>query len=337
MYKISIILPIFNVEKFLERALKSIINQTMDLKDIEVIMVDDVSTDGSRKIMKEYSNKYSNFISIFHEKNSGGCGFPRNTGLEVASGEYVMFLDPDDEFLPENCEMLYNAIKKYDADVAFGRYKRCFYSLNKYELSPSPFDVFFKNNESNNIIYAEHIKDNFDLLRLPASVWTKIYKKEFLVDNNFKFQQQAAEDVIFVLETFKKARGIVFLNNHIGYVYYTYDAEDSLSMTNNVSFNMLSDLCDSYCKSLFITKDFPKEVRSFQIYPHLMHWFALFGRSDLTNDEKRYLIGKFKKLNSVTNFNFKTRMLFLYIITYIKIIFPIKRFLIKLLNKFKTS
>ena len=62
MYKISIILPIFNIENFLERALKSIINQTMDLKDIEVIMVDDVSTDDSRKIMEEYSSKYSNFI-----------------------------------------------------------------------------------------------------------------------------------------------------------------------------------------------------------------------------------------------------------------------------------
>ena len=310
MYKISIILPIFNIENFLERALKSIINQTMDLKDIEVIMVDDVSTDDSRKIMKEYSSIYSNFISLFHEKNSGGCGFPRNTGLEVASGEYVMFLDPDDEFLPENCERLYEAIKKYDADIAFGRYKRCFYSLNKNEISPSPFDDSLENIGPSNIIYAKNIQDNFDLLRLPPSVWTKIYKKEFLVDNNFKFQQQAAEDVVFVLETFKKAHGIVFLNCHIGYVYYTYNVEDSTSMTNNVSFKLLSDLCDSYSKALLLTKDFPKEVRSFHIYPNLMHWFALFGKSDLTNDEKKYLVEKFKKLNSLSNHNFKTRILF---------------------------
>lgn len=125
MYKISIILPIFNVEKLLERALESIINQTMDLKDIEVIMVDDCSTDGSKEIMVKYSNKYSNFISLCHEKNSGGCGFPRNTGLKVATGEYIIFFDADDELLPDNCEKLYNAIKEYDADIAFGDMNGC--------------------------------------------------------------------------------------------------------------------------------------------------------------------------------------------------------------------
>ena len=89
MYKISIIMPIFNVEKYLKRALNSIINQTMDFRDIEVIMVDDCSTDNSRKIIEEYSNKYSNFIGIYHEKNSGCAGVPRNTGLKRASAEYM--------------------------------------------------------------------------------------------------------------------------------------------------------------------------------------------------------------------------------------------------------
>lgn len=140
MYKISIIIPIFNVEKYLKRALNSIINQTMDFKDIEVIMVDDCSTDNSRKIIEEYSNKYSNFIGIYHEKNSGCAAIPRNTGLKVASGEYIMFLDPDDEYSLDCCEKLYNTIREYDADVAFGRFVYVYDNKKTVEKSYSPYD-----------------------------------------------------------------------------------------------------------------------------------------------------------------------------------------------------
>ena len=205
MYKISIIMPIFNVEKYLKRALNSIINQTMDFRDIEVIMVDDCSNDNSRKIIEEYSNKYSNFVGIFHEKNSGCAGIPRNTGLKVASSEYIMFLDPDDEFFLNACETLYNSIKKYDADVIFGRYIKRYENKSFVEKSYSPYEdnlineysslKFNVNSESKivklvkcifcgkqyafsknrcEIIHVDNINNEPILLTVATSVWTKI-------------------------------------------------------------------------------------------------------------------------------------------------------------------
>lgn len=353
MYKISIILPVFNVEKLLERALNSIINQTMDLNDIEVIMVDDCSTDGSRKIMEKYSKIYPNFISLYHEKNSGGCGFPRNTGLEVASGEYVMFLDADDEYLPDNCEKLYNIIKKYDADIAFGRYERIYPHLNKVEISYSPFyinmeDYFSQNkfanvNSSKNnsfkhklddyfnsidnydydnpmeIIYTKKIEDNFQLLKIPPSVWTKLYKRKFLMENNFHFQRHAAEDLVFVLDTFLKADGIIFLNNYAGHVYYKYEAEENESMTNNVSFKLLDEICDSSIKCGMSTISFPNVVRTYYVNPQLTNLFVLWKNSNLDKDETVKLIKKLRKIKEVYKGCFKTNLLIILIINFIKI------------------
>lgn len=337
MYKISVILPIFNVENLLERALDSIINQTMDLNDIEVIMVDDCSSDGSKKIMEKYSSKYPNFISLFHENNSGGCGFPRNTGLEVASGECVIFFDADDELLPENCEKLYNAIKKYDADVAFGRYERVYPHLDKVEISESPFSIdlskyypkdkfqnidFSKSNQadkSNEIIYAKNLQKNYDLLKLAPSVWTKIFKREFLIKNDFQFQRYAAEDLVFVLNTFLKANGIVFLNNYAGYVYYKYDSADNESMTNNVSFKLLDEICQSYIICGKLVMNFPNEVRDFYVAPQIWNWFSLWKNSNLNSDETNQLLKKLRKLKELyNNVGLKNKLRFLYIINYIK-------------------
>lgn len=351
MYKISIILPIFNVENLLERSLNSIINQTMDLTDIEIIMVDDCSTDNSQKIMKKYSEKYPNFISLFHEKNSGGCGIPRNTGMKIASGKYIMFLDPDDEYLPENCEKLYNAITKYDGDIAFGRYERSYPHLNKFEISDSPYplelDKYFSkekfdniipikkglkqrvinyfNSENNefkeamNEIYAKNLQGNFELITIAPSVWTKIYKKEFLWENNFQFQRYAAEDVVFVLQTFNKANGIIFLNDFAGYKYYKYASEDNESMTNVVSFKLLDEICSSYITCATLTKTFPNNVRSLYVNSQITHWFLLWRNSNLNKFETKILIKKLNKLKKEYKVGLKTKLLFTLIINYIKL------------------
>ena len=121
-YKISIILPIFNVEDYIKDALKSIVNQTIGLEHLEVIMVDDCSTDKSGEIMDEYANKYENFTAIHLPENSGAAGKPRNVGMEKATGDYLMFLDPDDYYTDNACEILYNKIVEEDVDIVFGKY-----------------------------------------------------------------------------------------------------------------------------------------------------------------------------------------------------------------------
>lgn len=114
MAKISILIPVYNVEKYLEKCLQSVINQTE--KDIEIICVDDVSTDGSLEILKRYQSVDARIKVICHTENQGICK-TRKDAVLVAEGEYIMFLDSDDYLSIETCETLYNAIKKSDVDV----------------------------------------------------------------------------------------------------------------------------------------------------------------------------------------------------------------------------
>ena len=115
MSKVSVIIPVYNVEKYLPECLDSVIKQT--LKDMEIICVDDGSTDSSGKIIDEYAAK-DNRIVVIHKQN-GGYGQSCNKGLDIAKGEYVAILEPDD-FVDEHMyEDLYNAAKQYDGDPQF--------------------------------------------------------------------------------------------------------------------------------------------------------------------------------------------------------------------------
>ena len=97
-YKISIIIPIFNVEFYIERCLFSIFNQTIGFENLEVILVDDVSNDRTHYIIEKYASRYDNIKYKILDENSGAAGKPRNVGIELASADYIMFIDPDDFF-----------------------------------------------------------------------------------------------------------------------------------------------------------------------------------------------------------------------------------------------
>ena len=112
--KISVIIPIYNVEKYLHQCLNSVINQT--LKDIEIVCVEDCSTDDSAKILKEYARKDSRIVPIFHEKNRG-CVVTRRDGVRKSTGEYILFLDSDDFLAGNACEKLYKKIKEKKVDI----------------------------------------------------------------------------------------------------------------------------------------------------------------------------------------------------------------------------
>ena len=114
MPKVSIISPMYNVEKYLKKCLESYVNQT--LIDIEIILVDDGSPDNSGKIADEYAKRDSR-IRVIHKKNAG-VSAARNDGLSIAKGEYVIFCDSDDWMNENACEILYSAAKKNNADIS---------------------------------------------------------------------------------------------------------------------------------------------------------------------------------------------------------------------------
>lgn len=185
-YKISIIMPVFNDEDFIRDALDSIFNQT--LKELEVICVNDGSTDNSLEILKEYEKKYLDKIKIFNQKNQGS-GIARNNAMLNASGEYIAFLDSDDIFIDDDAlERMYDAAIKYDANMVTGNLKVI--NLNG-EL------VINKNLPR----FSEDKLITPDEYGIPYSFYKNIFKRKFLIENNFKFPDLLrGQDPVFFAE-----------------------------------------------------------------------------------------------------------------------------------------
>ena len=166
--KISVIIPVYNVEDYLEDTLNSLLNQTI-IDDIEILMIDDGSSDDSRYIIERYALDYDNFHA-FHKEN-GGQGVARNYGLRYANGEYIHFLDSDDIIAPDGYEKLYNVVSQGDYDFIVGNVLR----FNRYNCRE---DKLFINSFNG-------LKENTKLTSInnhPPLVWdtitcNKLYKK----------------------------------------------------------------------------------------------------------------------------------------------------------------
>lgn len=234
MYKITITIPVYNAEKYLANLLESIIHQTMDFREIEVIMVDDLSTDSSRDIMDDYANRYENFISVKLPKNNKIAGKARNEGVKRAQGKYLMFADADD-FLKENaCEVMYQAIEQREADFINANYinadqdgtvwEKPIFDIEKYpnfQLSITDYDKSF--------------------FILNSSVCNKIFRKSFVQENDIKFLEGVpGEDAYFTTSCFMKTKRAFYIND----VVYCYRQRNKSNKTKSVSFYCSKDYFD---------------------------------------------------------------------------------------------
>ena len=208
--KVSIIIPVHNTpENLLRDCLNSAKNQT--LKDIEIICVDDGSTDGSGKILDEYANSDPRFVAI-HQSNGGSC-VARDKGMDLAKGEYIQFLDSDDTINPTASEKCYNAAKEYDADVV--RFPTRHVNTDKIKII-DPNSIFYTGDISN--IY--------------TVVWGGIYRTKFLNNNKLRFNgliQRGGEDLFFNCLCYPISNKIVILPEKL--VNYTI-RKDSLTRTH---------------------------------------------------------------------------------------------------------
>lgn len=180
MPKVSIIIPVYNTEKYLRECLDSVVSQT--LKDIEIICINDGSTDNSLQILKEYAQN-DNRIKII-DKENGGISFARNTGLQSATGKYVGFVDSDDWIELNFYEKLYNTAIKYGADIALTEIIRTNNNRHFFNLKKEKF--------------ADNTQKKFKLAKIPQYnyVWNKIYNREKLLKINIPFEEGIAfEDI----------------------------------------------------------------------------------------------------------------------------------------------
>lgn len=203
-YKVSVIIPSYNTEKYVEETFESIKNQTFNFEDLEIIFIDDKSTDGSVDILKRYGDEYDNVFVYTSPEGKKGPGISRNLGITKATADYIIFLDANDVMFPEYVERFYAEITENGVDLVKSSY--CVdvgeftfpvtQDLGRVEVSPDDFSVLMDFN------YLEP--------------WATIYRREYLIEENIRFIEKfnIHESFLFAVETIVKAKnGIIILDD----------------------------------------------------------------------------------------------------------------------------
>ncbi len=235
---ISIIVPIYNAEKYLKKCLDSLINQTK--KELEFILVNDGSTDNSEKIINSYEDQR---IKYFKNKNQG-IGKTRNFGIEKASGKYLMFLDSDDFLDLKACELLFKKIEKDKLDIVICDFYKVYENQKEEKISQGDFEN-------------TNLRENPKILTENLSPWAKIYRKELITNNNIKFVENLKyEDAPFVLVALDKAKGIGKLNKYL--FYYVIHGNSETTILDERVFDILKII--KIIREYFKEKTYAQEV-----------------------------------------------------------------------------
>ena len=251
MIRISIIVPVYNVEKYLENCLESLVNQTYN--NYEIIIVDDGSTDGSDKIIKKYKTKYSNLIKSYKKEN-GGLSSARNYGINKSNGDYLLFVDSDDSLELNALEILNKNIKTNDILV---------FNMN-----------IIKNNNKEKVCEFNpkiHNKIKRYLVSNPSAC-NKLIKKELFDNYKIVFKEGIYYEDLNLLPTF------VNYTNNIEFIdipLYNYYVRDN-SITNNKEFNDKMDDIFNVLKNLYISlNDSYKDEVEYLYIEHLLRYASI--------------------------------------------------------------
>lgn len=232
MTKLSIIVPVYNVEKYLPKCLESLIKQT--LKDIEIICVNDGSMDNSLAILKEFASKDSR-IKIIDNQHQG-VAKTRNTGIEQSTGEYIGFVDSDDYIDIDFFEKLYNSATKSNSDIAIA-------SILKHKNFFNIYNAKYTKEETA-ITIQDKIKLCEDKKHFFFYAWNKIYHSGFIKENNIKFSEgQIYEDVMFAIKALYYSNKIISV---YGTKYHYIEHENSLTKYKDKTGEKEHDLIKAY-------------------------------------------------------------------------------------------
>ena len=251
--EISVIMPVYNIEKYLSEAVESILSQTFS--DFELIILDDKSTDNTLSVAKKYAEQDKR-IKIIELEEHQKQGLGRNRGIQEAKGNYIMFLDGDDIARPQFLEKLYNGITQADADIAMCKFQTLDDKTKKIS-DEHPFGAI-KNLPKD---VAKNGFSPFDIqsqiFTIPNIVWNKIYKKQYLTDNNLKLPGviTMCEDIIFGLNATLRAKKLVYVDENL--LYYRINRPKASSGGRDEAY------FDNFTMYEILTKDF-KELNIYE-------------------------------------------------------------------------
>lgn len=197
--KLSIIIPVFNVEEYLPKCIESVVNQTYD--NLEILLINDGSTDNSGVICDNFAHKDER-VKVVHKEN-GGLSAARNLGLSLATGHYIAFLDSDDYIDSEMYETLVDALENADADIAACGFKEIYQNKTIVNSHTNSVTIYDKVGAVNSL-FAETKNVRFE-------VWNKVFKKEIIGSIRFK-DRQIFEDVYFDRNVFLKMNSLVYVD-----------------------------------------------------------------------------------------------------------------------------
>lgn len=281
--KISIIVPIYNTEDYLRECIDSLINQT--LKDIEIILIDDGSTDSSGKICDEYAKKNKN-MTVIHQSNAGQS-VARNNGVKIAKGEYIQYVDSDDYIVPDACATLYSAAKSCDADIVRGDL------FNNHKGMENSCEIEFENEP---ISAAEYMVLSMDNNMYDIVTWLDIVKREVLNKYNISFMEGVFyEDHEYMMKLLANTN-INLLKIHFPFYYYRPNRKGST--TNVHKLKKGSDMLKVINKMMWLSKNVNIDMK-YKKYMESIVAMAVYHLSQIwvkmSSDDRKII---YKSINS---------------------------------------
>ena len=226
--KVTIIMACYNAEAYIDKAIASILEQSIGQDNLEVIMVNDQSKDRTYEIATEYARKYKNFSVYSTEFTSGSCATPRNVGLRYAKNPYILFLDPDDYLDKDACKVMSEKIEEYDADIV----KAACQINGKVER----------------YLEKEKLFDDLEtIIRIPIiHTCAHMYKLDIIKDNNITFPDGLIyEDQVFFHNYILNVKRLISIPEVVHY-YEQRSAGEEISVTKKTDFRSMNDLCTAF-------------------------------------------------------------------------------------------
>lgn len=322
--KISVIIAVYNSEQTLNKCLNSVRNQS--LTDIEIICIDDHSKDRTPHVLLKHS-QFDSRVKVITLKENVKQGTSRNLGIQVASGEYLCFLDADDFFNDLTAlEQLYNLIKPKDLDIVIFSYKKYYTSLY-LTFNNAHYKNFIPNKNYNSVTDKEQI-----LLSSSIGIpWNKIYKKDFIINQNITFANKSLyEDIPFFFKTILLAKQIQIINK--GFITYTKNSNTSMKIKGITNLQIITvyNLVANFLKenNLYETFEYAFIYKSFGAFIRMLKTIPWAYKTQYLEELHKHIkdinllkykdrLGKrFPKYYKLQNINSKSKLSLLWFILF---------------------